>query len=513
MPSKFRFSLVLLSSLLAMATAQAQLPQPVSTVSGLVQGEMTAKGITAFKGLPYAAPPVAENRWREPQAVAPWSGIRLADRYGPRCVQRGFAVGAQQVSASEDCLYLNVWTPAKTKADKLPVLVWIHGGGYFAGSGSEPTTEGTNLAAHGAVVVGINYRLGTFGFLALPELTAESPHHSSGNYALLDMLAALQWVQTNIEAFGGDAGNVTVVGESVGAQSAGVLIASPLSKGLFKRAILQSSAWMGFGVAAQATLSAREQAGAELMKKAGADSLAALRRMGTQEVFDKIPAQANPTIDGYLLPEDATLIFASNEQQAVDVLVGSNSNEAAFFGGGQQTLKDFQNWSMGRFTTLTPDFTTLFPVSQDADAQKQYYLAFSAEMAWHVRRLAQYQREKGNQGFVYYFSHVPPGGEARGATHVSELAYVFNQAEQNPKWTPADNLLSDQIARYWVNFAASGNPNGANLPQWPAYQADKAASVMGLADQASSLRQGVPERKHLEFFERLYQRHLQQLKR
>lgn len=505
-------SLLLIFSLSGLVSAQPQTQPVVKTSLGLVRGE-TESGNTAvsvFRGLPYAAPPVAENRWREPQPAASWSGIRAADRFAPRCIQRGFAPGADQPQSSEDCLYLNVWTPNATGA-ALPVLVWIHGGGFFVGAGSDEIYNGTNLAMHGAVVVTINYRLGSFGFFAHPELTAESPHHSSGNYALLDMIAALQWVKTNIAAFGGNPDNVTIVGESAGAQSAGILIASPLTSGLFKRAILQSSGWMGFNINSQPGLANREQKGIEWMRKTGATSIAQLRQSSTQQIFENFPNEGSVNTDGYLLPKDASLIFAAGNQQAVDVLVGSNSNEAAFFGPGQQTVVALHNYGQSRFGMLADKFLRLYPADSDSKAHAAYYQAFSAEMAWNMRKLAQYQSVRGQKAWVYYFSHVPPGQEARGATHVSELAYMFNQHEQNPKWTAIDRQLSDQMSQYWVNFARNGNPNGKGLPQWPDYHDKRKGTVMALADQPSAEKVMTPSAAELAFFDTVYQNLLQSM--
>ncbi|HTQ99060.1 MAG TPA: carboxylesterase family protein, partial [Candidatus Acidoferrum sp.] len=490
----------------------AQLPQPVTTNLGLVQGESVADGkITVFRGLPYAAPPIGVNRWREPQAPVGWSGIRLADRFAPRCVQRGFAPGADQPQSSEDCLYLNIWTPATSNNAHLPVLVWLHGGGFFGGAGSDSAYDGTNLAKRGAVVVTTNYRLGIFGFLAHPELSAESPHHSSGNYALLDMIAALQWAQANVAAFGGDPANVTIVGESAGAQSVGVLVATSLTKGLFKRAILQSSGWLGFNINAMPTLAAREAQGVEQVSKFGVTSITELRNASTQQIFEKFPNNGAMVVDGYVLPKDASLIFAAGQQQPVDVLAGSNSNEAAFFGPGLQTMAALVDYRQSRFGPQAAAFARLYPFDSDTKAHDMYYKAFSAEMAWHVRRLVQYQHDRGQHAYAYYFSHVPPGGEARGATHVSELAYMFNQAEQNPKWTMADKKLSDQMAQYWVNFATTGNPNGKDLPEWPAYQNGKGNTVMGFGDQSAAMKTTTPSTAELDFFEKAYQHHLQTL--
>ncbi len=512
MTTKTQLILTTILSLFFANFAQAQLPQPVLTTLGLAEGELVAgsTNVSVFRGLPYAAPPVGENRWREPQPAASWAGVRPADRFAPRCVQRGFAPGADQPQTSEDCLYLNLWTPASTSTAALPVLVWIHGGGFFGGSGGDMSYTGTNLASRGAVVVTINYRLGVFGFFAHPALTAESPNHSSGNYALLDMIAALQWVKTNIAAFGGNPDNVTIVGESAGAQSVGVLIASPLSSGLFKRGILQSSGWLGFNINAQPRLADREAQGIQQMQKFGAANIAQLRQAGSQQIFEKLPNTGTINVDGYLLPKDASQIFAAGTQQPVDVLAGSNSNEAAFFGNGPQTIKALHEYA-SRFGSLAENFARLYPAADDSKAQATHYKAFSAEMAWHVRKLAQYQSERGHHAYAYYFSHIPPGQEQRGAAHVAELAYMFNQHEQNPAWTAVDHALSDQMARYWVNFAATGNPNGKELPTWADYNPNNRNSVMSFADKAAAMKDAIPSTAEMAFFDKAYQNQLQAL--
>ncbi|MDY6982898.1 MAG: carboxylesterase family protein, partial [Pseudomonadota bacterium] len=275
---------------LSAGAAFAQVPLDVMTSAGPVRGETTRNpAVQVWRGLPYAAAPIGANRWREPQPVTPWTDVRDATQFGARCVGRGYSGGNEEPPMSEDCLYLNVYSAAPSLEQQLPVIVWIHGGGFYTGSGSDERYDATNLASKGAVVVTFNYRLGTFGFFAHPELTAESPNDSSGNYALLDMVAVLEWVYDNIANFGGDPINVTIMGESAGAQAVGTLLASPLSAGLFHRAILQSGGWMGLGINRQATLAEREAAGTEQATTFGATSLAQLREASTQQIFDSFP--------------------------------------------------------------------------------------------------------------------------------------------------------------------------------------------------------------------------------
>lgn len=488
----------------------AQLPATILTHDGFVSGAVSNNpAVMVFKGLPYAAPPVGANRWREPQPVAAWSGVRDATKFAPRCVQRGFAPGAEQELSSEDCLYLNIWTPAQAQTALLPVIVWIHGGGFFGGAGSLASTDSSNLASKGAVVIGINYRLGSFGFLAHPQLTAESPNHSSGNYAMLDMVQVLTWVYDNIAVFGGDPGNVTIMGESAGAQAVGVLLASPLSAGLFHHAIMQSSSWLGLSISKQATLAEREKAGMEQVTKFGAASITDLRQASAQQIFDNFNTGGSINVDGYFLKADATQIFSSNKQHPVDVLIGSNRDEANFFGPGLENVAALREYANNRFGALAEQFLTLYPASNDQAVNAAYKQAFNDETAWFMRRTALYQGERGLGSYVYFFTHVPPGQETRGATHVAELAYVFNQ--QQEKWTEVDRLLADQMSSYWINFATRSNPNAAGLPVWPAFRSNSVGSVLVLGDEVAAETAQVPSAKVLEFFDAAYEQHLESL--
>jgi len=504
----FSFQLVLSQA------ALAALPQPVATVHGQLQGTATEMtGMALFRGVPYAAAPVGANRWREPQAVSAWAGVRQATEFAARCVQGGFAPGAEQPLTSEDCLYLNIWTPADTAAAALPVLIWIHGGGFFTGSGSADIYDGEALASKGAVVITLNYRLGSFGFLAHPELSAESPNHSSGNYGMLDVLAAVKWVKENIAAFGGDPDRITLMGESAGGNVVANLVASPLSTGLFQRAILQSGAWMGWGgITRQPTLAEREVIGAGLVSAYGAASIAELRQASTQAVFENIPAAGSTmNVDGYLLPRDSSLIFAEGTQQPVDVLAGSNRDEGVFFGPGIQEADAFRTYARNKFATLSERFLELYPATSDAVANASYLSAYTNELAWQLRKMGTFQSGRGRAAWLYFFTHVPPGQEARGATHVAELPYMFNHADQNPNWTDLDRQLADQMSSYWVNFAATGNPNAAGLPAWPEPKDNAPGGVLVLGDEVTAETLQVPGANVLELFDAAFQQHLQTL--
>lgn len=495
-------------------SAFAQVPLDVMTTAGPVRGEATRNpAVQVWRGLPYAAAPIGANRWREPQPVTPWTDVRDATQFGARCVGRGYAGGNEQPPMSEDCLYLNVYSAAPSLEQQLPVIVWIHGGGFFTGSGGDAIYDATNLASKGAVVVTFNYRIGTFGFFAHPELTAESPNSSSGNYALLDMVAVLEWVYDNIANFGGDPINVTIMGESAGAQAVGTLLASPLSAGLFHRAILQSGGWMGLSINRQATLAEREAAGTEQATAFGAASLAQLREASAQQVFDSFPNTGGINVDGYLLTQDTSLTFASGMQHPVDVLGGSNENEGVFFGPGLQTAQELRDYATNKFGPLADRFLELYPAGDDAEANRSYLRAYTNELAWEMRQLGKYQSVRGLGTWIYHFTRVPPGQEERGATHVSELAYVFNQHEQNPDWTDGDRALADTMAAYWVNFARSTNPNGRDLPAWPPFRGNTPGNVLELGESAAPESEMIPSADVLEFFDAAYAQHLESLRR
>ena len=372
----------------------AALPQQIKLDAGVVTGTRGASPeIHVFKGIPFAAPPTGNNRWRAPQPVAHWSGARPASEYGPRCTQGGPPRGPNTAASpptSEDCLYLNVWTTAESANDRRPVMVWIYGGGFFGGAGSEPRYAGDGLAKKGAVVVTLNYRLGALGFFAHPDLSSESGHKASGNYGMLDALAALRWVQQNIAGFGGDPDNVTVFGESAGANMTAALVGSPAAEGLFRRAIAQSGAWMGLGMAPMGTLANAEQAGTKAMADAGMESIAALRAKPAQEVFTSIRG-GNLVVDGYLIPEDLSLTFASGRQNSVDILVGSNQDEGTFFARPGLTAEQYTTRAKQRFGVLADGYLKIFPASDDAAAARSYLDSFRDEAAWHQRKFAELQ--------------------------------------------------------------------------------------------------------------------------
>jgi para-nitrobenzyl esterase len=494
-------------SLAATTTALAGIPAEVTIDSGTIAGTTGASpDIRVFKGIPFAAPPVGANRWRAPQPVAKWSQVRSATEYAPRCTQGGGRQNANAPPTSEDCLYLNVWTTAESAADRRPVMVWIYGGGFSGGAGSEPRYAGDGLARKGAVVVTLNYRLGSLGFFAHPQLSAEARPKTSGNYGMLDTVAALQWVQRNIAAFGGDPGNVTVFGESAGANLTGALVASPLAKDLFQRAIAQSGGFMGLAMARTGTLARAEEAGAKAMADAGIASIADARAKPADEIFAALRG-SGLVVDGHAIPEDLSLTFAKGRQNAVDLLVGSNKDEGTFFQRPNLTAEQFKGQARQRFGVLADEFLATFPADDDAKASASYLASFSDEATWAMRKFAAVQAKQGSSAYVYYFTRVPPtlpDRPSRGATHVAEIPYMFDNLAPPVPWTDIDRGLADIMSSYWVNFARSGDPNGSGLPPWPAYRDAATGQVQVLGDTVTTERQVGPMPATLAFFDDAY---------
>jgi para-nitrobenzyl esterase len=499
--------------LTVVTTTNAAVPTEVKVDSGTIAGTTGAdSSVRVYKGVPYAASPTGMNRWRAPQPVAAWTGVRPATEFAPRCTQGGGGppggASPPPPPTSEDCLYLNVWTTAESAEAKRPVMLWIYGGAYAGGAGSEPRYAGESLAKKGAVVVTFNYRLGALGFFAHPDLTAESPHKVSGNYGMLDALAALQWIQKNIAAFGGDPSNVTVFGESAGANMTSALVGSPVAKGLFRRAIVQSGAWMGMGMGPMTTLASGAEAGAKALAETGAKSLAELRAMPAADVYQKIRGGSGLVVDGYLIPEDLSLTFAAGKQNAVDVLVGSNQDEGTFFPRPGLTAEQFTGGAKQRFGVLADGFAKLYPAADDVQATQSYLASFRDETAWHMRTFAALQAKRGNKAYVYYFTRVPPsppGRPSRGATHVAEIPYSFDNLTAGPPWTDVDEKLADTMSSYWTNFARSGDPNGPGLPAWPAYRDARSGQAQVLGDTVATEAETHPSAATLAFFDSAYQ--------
>jgi para-nitrobenzyl esterase len=488
----------------------------VKTDAGVVEGTSEKDGLRVFKGLPFAAPPVGDLRWKAPQPMKPWDGVRKADAFGPKAMQRPI-FGDMNFRANgmgEDCLYLNVWTPAKSGDEHLPVLVYFYGGGFMAGDGSEPRYDGANIARKGVVAVTVNYRLGVFGFMAHPELTAESPHHASGNYGLLDQAAALAWVRRNIAAFGGDPAKVTIAGESAGSISVAAQMASPLSKDLIAGAIGESGSPMG--TLTPVPLSEAEQAGVRFAEKAGAKSLADLRKMSAEKLLG---ATAEPgvgrfplAIDGYFLPKDPAAIFEAGEQAHVPLLVGWNSEEMNYrmvLGREQPTRENYEKAVKRLYGDRADEVLKAYAAANDAEVEQaatdlasDRFIGFST---WRWAELA--GKTGGKPIYRYLYARPRPamrpemgdavpglaggvrkGADAKadrppppkGAVHSAEIEYALGNLATNKvyAWTPDDSKVSEVMLAYFANFVKAGDPNGPGLPAWPPANRGATAPVL-----------------------------------
>lgn len=494
----------------------------VKTESGVVEGTTSADGkVQIFKGIPYAAPPVGDLRWEDPQPVASWTGVRKATEFGARCMQ--WSVYGDMVfrdtGPSEDCLYLNVWTPKAEPGAELPVMVWIYGGGFQAGASSEPRQDGEVLAHRGVVIVSMNYRLGIFGFFSHPELTKESPHHASGNYGLLDQAAALEWVHKNIAAFGGDPENVTIFGESAGSFSVSAQMASPVARRLVHRAIGESGAFFGRTLTAK-PLAASEEDGAKFAQSIGADSLAKLRAMPAEQLLDAVKAAKSayrfwPNVDGYFFPVSPEELYAKREQAHIALLAGWNHDEGnyhTFFGKDEPTKENYVMKMDQMFGDKAAEVLKLFPGETEEQAQESAGLLATANfIAYGTWKWIEEQR-KLNGAAVYRFEFddappMPPAadgtpGVSRGAYHSSEIEFVFGMLKSKDlPWRPADFTLSEEMGAYWTNFAKTGNPNGTGLAEWPRYDANDGYEVMHLAAKLRAEKDG--QRGQYELLDKL----------
>ena len=468
----------------------AEAPPVVQVASGRLSGIHDASaGLDEFKGIPYAAPPVGALRWKPPQPVAAWSGVRAADRFGPRCMQRPLYgdMVFRSNGMSEDCLYLNVWTPAHREKGKLPVLVYFYGGSLLAGDGSEPRYDGASLARRGIVTVTVNFRLDVFGLLALPALAAESPRHATGNYSLMDMLAALHWVRDNIAAFGGDPSQVTIGGESAGSMSVSALMASPLAKGLMQRAIGESGAVLGN--LKPMPLAEAEQKGTDFMRKVGAHSLAELRALPADVLMKALGTSDSDgfeiTIDGAVLPRSPEAIYAAGEQAHIPLLVGSNSQEgyyASLLDGQAPTPANYRAALQKMFGAAHVDEALkLYPGNDEAEVKASgTALAGDQFIAFSTWRWMDWQHRTGDAPvYYYYFEQSRPAkrdgsaGPGTGAVHSGEIEYALGNLGGNTvyAWTATDRRVSATMEGYWANFIKTGDPNGAGLPHWPAVAA------------------------------------------
>ncbi len=500
-----RLSATLLVLALFASTAHAANPLKIKTDKGKVQGTLTTDGqVRVFKGIPYAAPPVGNLRWQPPQPAAKWHGTLAATAFGHHCIQTNpFSdMTFPDPGPSEDCLTLNIWTPANARPGTLPVMVWIHGGGYTAGSASEPRHDGQYLAHHNVVIVTLNYRLGIFGFFTHPDLVAESPHHAAGNYGLLDQAAALTWVHRNITAFGGDPSNVTVFGESAGSFSVSSLMASPLSKGLIAKAIGESGGAFHSNRHSDTTLAEAEQEDASFALSAfNTSNIADLRKRSADDLIKAVTAKTNPpvphfgpVVDGYFLPQSISALYAAGQQAHIPLLAGWNADEVrsqVTRSSTPTTVATFTAQSTKDFGARSQDFLAVYTATTDADALQSagdyvsdHFIAYST-WAWLEAQVKTGQAPV----YRYRFDLAAPGDKfhpaGTGAFHSDDIEYVFGTLDSRQQATirPEDRALSAQIQQYWTNFARTGNPNGIpagspspaapqttpNLPTWPAY--------------------------------------------
>jgi para-nitrobenzyl esterase len=493
--------------------AQTPAPAPVRTQAGLVQG--TSDGtLTIYQGIPFAAPPLGDLRWRAPQPVASWTGVHNADKFAPMCIQaRG--LGSGEGTASEDCLYLNVWTPAKSAGEKLPVMVWIYGGAFTSGATSIPTYNGANLAKKGVVVVSVAYRLGALGFMVHPTQDAEDAGHS-GNYGLLDQIAGLQWVKRNIAAFGGDPGKVTIFGESAGGIAISMLASSPLAKGFYQAAISESGGslapprYTNEGGELMLPMSVAQKNATAFLTKLGVATIADARKVSAEDVLKSTPQGQSvtwPVFDGYVLPGDEYKLYEAGKFNDTPILIGTNSDEGALF-VRTATAAGFQQTVKAGFGDYSDKILAAYPAGSDTEALRSARDLFRDDtFAWHTWAWARLQAQTSkNKIFMYYFTHRPPYPDLPmykdwGASHGGEIAYVFQNFPANETPTSDDKSLSDQMASYWVNFAKKFDPNGPALPQWPAYT-NTDSKVMNL-DVPSKII-GVPNLEQIQVLDSYY---------
>jgi para-nitrobenzyl esterase len=498
----------------ALAAGGAKAPR-VKTANGVVEGTVeTGSGVLAFRGVPFAQPPVGDLRWKPPQPARNWQGVRQAAQFGPRCMQHAVFgdMNFRSNGMSEDCLYLNVWAPAKPGKKKLPVLVYFYGGGFVAGDGSEPRYDGESMAREGIVAITVNYRLGVFGFFAHPELTGESPHKASGNYGLLDQSAALRWVRENIAAFGGDPAKITIAGESAGSASVSAQMASPLSKDLIAGAIGESGAMLS--TLGGVPLAQAEKAGSDFAKAVGASSLAALRAMSTEQIHEATRAAGFGrfplTVDGYFLTEPPAATFAAGKQARVPLLVGWNSEEMTWrflLQGQNPTPANYEKAVRNLYGANADEVLKLYPGGTEEEViASATDLAGDRFIAYGTWKWADVHGRTGGKSVYRYFyarprpPMVPAMGDAapglaggvvrgqnamamppaRGAVHSAEIEYAMGNLATNKvfAWTPDDFKVSDVMQGYFANFIKTGDPNGPGLPAWPAANAGDAVKFM-----------------------------------
>ena len=509
----------LLTSLAAFCSTGVFAAEAVRTAHGTLEGSKNqSSGVRMFKGIPYAAPPVGDLRWKEPQPAKDWTGVRQATQFGPRCMQLPLFgdMNFRSNGMGEDCLYLNVWSPVASGTGGLPVLVYFYGGGYVAGDGSEPRYDGESMAAKGIVALTVNYRLGVFGFMAHPELTRESPHHASGDYGLLDQAAAIQWVKENIAAFGGDPKKITIAGESAGSTSVSALMASPLSRDLIAGAIGESGSLLG--TLSPVSLPEAEKVGEKFGLSANATSLSALRALSADQLLQRTSRSGGRgfpvTIDGYFLPQTPWLIYSTGKQGHVPLLVGWNSAEMtglSLLGKLPPTLENYAAAVHKLYGEHAEDILKLYPAATNEQVMdistalaSDRFIGFST---WAWSNLA--EKTGGRPVYRYRFARARPamrpemgdaapglaGGvihnakakgipppPASGAVHSAEIEYAMGNLSTNHvyAWSQDDYKVSKLMEAYFANFIKTGDPNATGLPEWPAANSGDAVRVMNI---------------------------------
>lgn len=525
-----------LATLLLSMSMMAQ--TQVKTAEGILEGK-DLSGITIFKGVPFAAPPVGNLRWKAPQPVQKWEGVRKATEYGPNPMQEAL-FGDMNFGTkvnSEDCLYLNIWTPAKTMKEHLPVLIYFNGGGLMAGSGSEPRYAGDAMARKGIISITANYREGIFGFFAHPQLSKETSYKGSGNYGFMDQVAAIQWVKDNIEAFGGDPNRITIVGESAGSMSVSALMASPLCQGLFAQAMGSSGSVMGFNKVL--TLKEAEQKGVELAKQIGKKNIKDLRALPAEELMKLAAVKAVPTynIDGYFLTEQPTETYAKGKQTKVPLLIGGNNQEMspwAVLAGKQPTVENLKAGAKAMFGDNVDEAFRLYGINSDKDVLEQPGINLASDLfldysTWKWGNM--HKLTSGQPVYRYRYCHPRPamaikgkvaglaGGvvdakegqpqmpQDKGAVHSADIEYAMGTLPTNRvyDWQPEDYMVSDIFSQYYVNFVKTGNPNGLGLVEWPTTNGKAVAPVLQI-DVNTTVKADEQMEKRYDFIDKIVSR-------
>uniref|UniRef100_UPI004025DC4F carboxylesterase/lipase family protein n=1 Tax=Prevotella sp. TaxID=59823 RepID=UPI004025DC4F len=525
-----------LATLLLSMSMMAQ--TQVKTAEGILEGK-DLSGITIFKGVPFAAPPVGNLRWKAPQPVQKWEGVRKATEYGPNPMQEAL-FGDMNFGTkvnSEDCLYLNIWTPAKTMKEHLPVLIYFNGGGLMAGSGSEPRYAGDAMARKGIISITANYREGIFGFFAHPQLSKETSYKGSGNYGFMDQVAAIQWVKDNIEAFGGDPNRITIVGESAGSMSVSALMASPLCQGLFAQAMGSSGSVMGFNKVL--TLKEAEQKGVELAKQIGKKNIKDLRALPAEELMKLAAVKAVPTynIDGYFLTEQPTETFAKGNQTKVPLLIGGNNQEMspwAVLAGKQPTVENLKAGAKAMFGDNVDEAFRLYGINSDKDVLEQPGINLASDLfldysTWKWGNM--HKLTSGKPVYRYRYCHPRPamaikgkvaglaGGvvdakegqpqmpQDKGAVHSADIEYAMGTLPTNRvyDWQPEDYMVSDIFSQYYINFVKTGNPNGLGLVEWPTTNGKAVAPVLQI-DVNTTVKADEQMEKRYDFIDKIVSR-------